>query len=127
MRYSKYLMLLCMFTFLLPGMGFARAKNQGTMQLMEPARVGSTELQPGTYKVEWNDAGPEVQVNIMHHKDTVATTTGELKTNDAAATQDAVVLKPAPDNSSVKQIAEIDFGSRKEALVITPSAMNRTR
>lgn len=127
MCYPKYLMLLSMFTFLLPGMGFAREKNQGTMQLMEPARIGSTELQPGTYKVEWNGTGPKVQVSVMQHKNTVATTTATLKTNDAAATLDAVVLKPAPGNSSVRQIAEIDFGSHKEALVITPSGKSRTQ
>ncbi|HYA23998.1 MAG TPA: hypothetical protein VEF05_07545 [Terriglobales bacterium] len=127
MRYSKYLTLLCMFTFLLPGMGLARTRNQGTMKLMEPARIGSTELQPGTYQVEWNGAGPQVEVNVMHHKNTVATTTGTLKTNDPAATQDAVVLQPAAGNSSVMQIAEIDFGSHKEALVITPSQRNRTQ
>jgi hypothetical protein len=127
MRYRKYLMLLCMFAFLLPGAGFARAKNQGTMKLMDPARIGSTELQPGTYKVEWDGAGPKVQVNIMHHKDTVATTTATLKTNDPSATEDAVVLQPAPGNGSVKQIAEIDFGSHKEALIITPSERNRTQ
>jgi hypothetical protein len=125
MRYPKYLMLLCMFTFLLPGVGFARAKNQGTMKLMEPARVGSTQLQPGTYKVEWNGTGPNVQVNIMRHKNTVATTNAELKTNDRAASQDAVVVTPASDNSSVKQIAEIDFASHKEALVINSAEQNR--
>jgi len=126
MRYMKHLMLLCMFTLLLPGIGFARAKNQGTMRLTEPARIGSTDLQPGTYKVEWNGTGPNVQVNIMRHNDTLATTTGELKTNPAA-TQDAVVLQPASDNSSVKQVSEIDFGSRKEALILTPGAMNRAQ
>jgi hypothetical protein len=126
MRYPKYLMLLCMFTFLLPGIGFARAKNQGTMKLMEPARIGSTELQPGTYKVEWNGTGPNVRVTITHRKNTVATTTAELKTNDAAATQDAVVVQPAPGSGSVKQIAEIDFGSHKEALVMNQADRNRT-
>jgi hypothetical protein len=127
MRFLKYLMLSAMVTLLIPASGFARVKDQGTMRLAEPAKIGSTELQPGTYKVEWSGSGPMVQVNIMHHKDTVATTTGELKTNDNQVSQDAIVLKPATGNSSVKQIAEIDFSKHKEALVIVPSDMSGGR
>jgi hypothetical protein len=125
MRFPKYLMLLATFTLLLPASGFARSKNRGTMTLMEPAKIGSTELQPGTYKVEWHGSGPAVQVNITQDKKTVAATTAKLKTNDAAASQDAVVLQPMPNSNSAKQIAEIDFGSLKEALVITANQMKR--
>lgn len=125
MNLVKYLMLLALFTILIPASSFARTKDRGTMQLMEPAEIGSTQLQPGTYQVEWNGTGPTVHVNIMQHKNTVAATTGELKTNDKAASQDAVVLKPAGNSSSEKQIAEIDFGNRKEALVLYSSNMNQ--
>ena len=121
MRFLNYLMLLALVTLLIPASGFARNKDQGTMKLEESAKVGSTELQPGTYKVEWNGTGPNVQVNILQHKNTVATTSGELKTNDHAVSQDAVVLRPASDNSSQKQVAEIDFSKHKEALVLNPS------
>jgi hypothetical protein len=118
MKYLKYLMLSAMFTLLIPASGFARTKDQGTMTLAEPAKIGSAELQPGTYKVEWNGTGPTVHVNIMQHRNTVATATGMLTTNDKAVSQDAVVLEPATNNSSTKQIAEIDFAKHKEALVI---------
>lgn len=120
MKFWKCLMLPTMFTLLIPASGFAREKDQGTMRLMEPAKVGSTELQPGTYKVEWNGSGPTVQVTILQHKNAVATTTAELKTNDNQASQDAVVLKPTA-NSSERQIAEIDFSKHKDVLIITPS------
>jgi len=125
MRSPKYLMLLATFTLLLPASGLARSKNDGTMTLMEPATIGSAELQPGTYKVEWNGSGPTVHVNIVQYKKTVAATTAELKTNDAAVSEDAVVLQPGPNNRSAKQIAEIDFGSLKEALVITSHEMKQ--
>jgi hypothetical protein len=125
MRFMKYLMLSAMFTLLIPASSFARTKDRGSMQLTEPAEIGSTLLQPGTYQVEWSGTGPTVHVNIMKHKNTVATTTAELKTNDEAASQDAVVLKPAANNSSEEQIVEIDFGNHKEALVLQPSHMNK--
>lgn len=119
MKYLKYLMLSTMFTLLLPASGFARTKEQGTMTLAEPAKIGSAELQPGTYKVEWNGSGPTVHVNIMQHKNTVATAVGKLETNDKEVSQDAVVLEPATDKSSTKQIAEIDFARHKEALILS--------
>lgn len=126
MRFLNYLVVSTLFTLLIPASGFARSNNRGTMNLDQPAMVGSTQLQPGSYKVEWNGTGPNVHVNIMQHNNTVASTTGELKTNDQAASQDAVVLRPAPDNSSQKEVAEIDFSKHKEALVLNHSSgMNR--
>jgi hypothetical protein len=124
MKFVKYLMLSAMFTLLIPASGFARTKDQGTMMLMQAAEIGSTQLQPGTYKVEWSGTGPTVHVNILHHRNVVASTTAELKTDDSAVSQDAVVIKPAANNSSEEQIAEIDFGKHKQALVITPTFVN---
>jgi len=122
MKYPKYLTLLALCTLLLPASVFAKSKNQGTMKLEEPAKIGSTELQPGNYKVAWEGNGQNVQVNIMQHNNTVASVNGQLKTNDAAASQDAVVLKPT--NGGEKQVSEIDFGKHREALVISPRNMN---
>ncbi len=122
MKYPKYLMLLSLFALLLPSTLFAKSKKEGTMSLDEPAKVGSTQLQPGTYDVAWEGTGQNVRVNIMRHNNTVASTSGELKTNDAAAAQDAVVLKRTSDGQ--KQVSEIDFGKHHEALVINPSDMN---
>jgi len=118
MKSGKYLALFAGVVMLLPLSAFARQKNEGTLKLYDPAEIGSTRLEPGTYKVEWTGTGSNVQVSVLQHKKMLVTTAAELKTNDAGVTQDAVVLKPA-DNNSAKQIAEIDFGSQKEALVLT--------
>jgi hypothetical protein len=122
MMYPKYLMLLAAFFLLLPLSAFAPAKDQGTFRLFEPAKIGSTQLQPGKYKVEWTGTDPKVRVTFLQGKKTVAVGTATLETEDRAASQDAVVLKPASNNSSEKQIIEIDFGSRREALVILPTS-----
>jgi hypothetical protein len=116
MRSVKYLMLSLILTIIMPAVGFAKTRSQGTMTLVQPAMIGSTQLKAGIYKVQWDGIGPNVQVNIMKGKNTVATTPAELKTNDRAAFQDAVVLKTSGNQ---QQIAEIDFGKHKEALVIT--------
>jgi hypothetical protein len=119
--YAKYLMLLAAF-LLLPVGAFARVKNQATFRLFEAAQIGSAQLQPGKYTAEWTDTGPNVQVNFLQGKKTVATATAKLKTNDKAALQDAVVLKPANNTSSEKEITEIDFSGRKETLMILPTS-----
>ncbi|MBV8050326.1 MAG: hypothetical protein JOZ80_04010 [Acidobacteriaceae bacterium] len=126
MNAIKYLMLSAAFTLLLPAMGFAKNPDHGTMRLDQAAAIGSTQLQPGTYKVEWNGTGSDVHVNILTHNKTVASTTAQLKTNDTPASQDAVVMAPAPDNSSQKQISEIDFCKHEEALVFNSNAANGT-
>jgi hypothetical protein len=117
MKCSKSVVLFAAIVTLLPLSAFAAQKNGGKITLFEPATVGSTRLDPGTYKVEWTGTGSAVQVSFLQNKKTVATTTAELKTNNREVTQDAVVLK-VNDNSSPKQIAEIDFGGHKEALVL---------
>ncbi len=92
MNVLKYLVLSLAFTLLIPATSFAKTKDHGTMRLVQSAEIGATQLQPGTYKVEWNGTGPIVHVSILHHSHTVATSTAQLKTNDKAAAQQAVLI-----------------------------------
>lgn len=124
MNFVKYLMLSAAFTLLLPAVGLAQTTDHGTLRLDQAAEIGSTQLQPGTYKVEWNGTGSDVHVNVLQHNKTVVSTTAQLKTNDKAASQDAVITMPAPNNSSEKQIAEIDFRKHKEALIFNSNGAN---
>jgi hypothetical protein len=57
----------------------------------------------------------------LQGKKTVATTSGKLVNHDQAAPYNAVVLK---DATGGKTINEIDFGNRKEALVLTDAQMS---
>src|SRR5579862_5884490 len=124
MNSVKYLMLSAVFTLLLPGVSFAKTPDHGTMRIDQAVEIGSTQLQPGTYKVEWNGTGPDVHVTIMQHNQTLVSTTAQLKTNDNAASQDAVITMPAPNNNSEKEISEIDFSKHKEALIFNSNGVN---
>ncbi len=126
MKFGKFFSVWMAFAMLLSLGALARENNQGKLDLYDRAQIGNTVLQPGTYTVKWTGTGPEVQVNVLQNKQTVATAMATLK-NESNLTQDAVVLRLASDNSSPKEIAEIDFGSRKEALVITPGTANQNR
>jgi hypothetical protein len=103
----------------LPASSFARDKNQGNLKLFDPVRIGSTQLEPGNYKVQWNGAGPTVNVDILQNKKTVATTSAKLVGYTSG--YDAVVTEPA-GNSQAKVLQEIDFGKQKEGLQFKPAS-----
>jgi hypothetical protein len=97
---------------LAPLSAFAREKNQHSIEILNAVQVGGKQLEPGSYKVEWQGAGPEVQVTFLHNGKAVATVPGTLKTNDSQITADAVQT-----DSANNTLNEIDFRRDKEALV----------
>jgi hypothetical protein len=107
------LTLTCLF-----GLGLsARAArdNAHSVEISDVVQIGSTELKPGNYKVEWQGTGPAVQVSFQQNGKTVVTVQGTLKTNDDQVTQDAIVTEATSTGTST--LKEIDFGHQKEALV----------
>jgi hypothetical protein len=102
----------------LPGLGgSARAArdNAHSVEISDVVEIGNTKLKPGNYKVEWQGAGPAVQVSFQQNRKTVVTVPGTLKTNDDQVTQDAIVTEAtSADRPTLK---EIRFGHQKEALV----------
>jgi hypothetical protein len=121
MKSAKYLFLLAGIAMLLPLGAYAKDTNEGRFTISESVQVGSTQLKPGDYKVQWDGSGDAVNVKILQGKKTVATTSGKLVNHDQAAPYNAVVLK---DATGGKTINEIDFGNRKEALVLTDAQMS---
>jgi hypothetical protein len=94
----------------------AKDKNQANFQLTETVQVGSTQLQPGNYKAEWkSQSGNNIQIEIIQHGKTVATTQGTLKDLSTPAANTAITTKPNAANS--KQLEEIDFSGHEQALV----------
>lgn len=93
------------------------------MTLMNPVQMGSTQLKPGNYKVEWNGTGNRVNVDILQHGKTVATTTAKLVNEPAKSPYDAVTLAPVANHAKMDKLQEIEFGNRTEALVLQPNLM----
>ena len=114
MKCVKYVAVLATLILGLSLGAFAKDKNEGKFTLPDTAKVGSTELKPGDYRVEWQGSGDAVQVKILEGKKVVATTTGKLVERKEPARSDAVTLD---DQTNAKILREIDFGNRKESLV----------
>jgi hypothetical protein len=77
MKRIQYTAFLSMLALLSPLSAFARDKNQHSVEILDSVQVGSTQLKPGNYKVEWQGSGPEVQVNFVRDGKTVATVPGD--------------------------------------------------
>lgn len=94
---------------------FAKTSNSGSFDLTDTAQIGSTVLQPGHYKVEWSGSDTALQVSILQHGKTVATTQGKLKELPSKSPYTSVSTTAGNDNS--RQVNEIDFGNRTDALI----------
>ena len=121
MKQIKYTALLSMLALLFSVCAFARDKNQHSVEITDSVQVGGTQLKPGSYKVEWQGTGPQIQVNFVRNGKTVATVPGTLKTNDAQVSQDDIVT--ATTSANTKTLKEIDFSRSKESLVFEQSGM----
>ena len=113
---KSYLTLILTLTCLFALGDNARARdNQHSVEISSVVQIGNTKLQPGYYRVEWQGAGPAVQVSFQQKGKTLVTVPGTLETNDDQVTQDAVVIDATGGDTSI--LKEIRFGHHKEALV----------
>ena len=113
-KYFQYLAVLSTLALLFP-LGALARNNAHSIQISDAVQIGSTQLKPGNYKVEWEGAGPAVEVSFQKNGKTVATVPATLKTNDDQVTQDAIMTEAT--SADTTELKEIDFGRQKEALV----------
>jgi len=113
-KHLQSMVVLSTLTLLFP-LGALARDNQHSVDITDAVQVGSTQLKPGNYKVEWQGTGHVVQVSFQHNGETVVTLPATLKTNDGQVTQDAIETRGSSTDKNV--LEEIDFGHQKEALV----------
>lgn len=124
MKCARFL-LIAAIALLLPALAAAKDKDEGGLQLTTAVQLGTTQLQPGDYKVVWTNNGSDVKVTFLQHDKVLATTTGQVIELKHPSPYDDVVLKPV-GNSQAKTIDEIDFSNRTEALRIEPPMTAKT-
>jgi hypothetical protein len=111
--FTAVLTLTCLLGF--GGNAYAARANAHSVEIFDAVQIGTTELKPGNYKVEWQGTGPAVEVSFRRNGKTVVTVPGTFKTNDDQVTQDAIVTEATGTGTST--LKEIDFAHHKEALV----------
>jgi hypothetical protein len=97
---------------------FAKDKNETKVNFSDPIQVGSTQLKPGDYKLQWDGNGPDVQVKIVKGKDVLATVPAKLSANKVSLGTDAVTTG---SSGNAKTLNQVDFAGGKESLVFADS------
>jgi hypothetical protein len=120
MKVSRLSSLMCASSLLFCASAFAGNTIKKSLHLSETATVEGRQLAPGDYKVEWSGSGPNVKVNILKGRQTVATVSAQIVSQGASNEQDGYVLKPG-DNGK-QSIADIFFSGEKYDLKIDQSA-----
>lgn len=115
MELGKYWMAFVSFALLASLAAFAENRAEHNVTITDPIQIGSTQLEPGHYKVAWEGVGPRVQVQFLRDGKTVASSDAQLVSqNQKSLYDDVVTIKTGATASSLK---EIDFHNQTESLV----------
>jgi len=78
----------------------AFAAKKASLTLTHPATVNGTTLKAGDYKVEWDGAGPNVEVSIKQGKTVVAKVPAKIVQLNSTSKNDATLMKSNADGTS---------------------------
>ena len=120
MKVSRLSTLLLGSSLLLSVSAFAGTTIKKSLHLYENVTVEGKQLAPGDYKFEWSGSGPDVKIDILKGKETVATVSARVVSQGAANGQDGYVLTPVQGGR--QYLAQIFFTGEKFDLEISQSA-----
>ena len=80
MKATKLFTLLVGSSLLLSASAFAGNGNKKSLQFETSVTVEGKSLAPGEYKFEWTGTGPDVKVNIIKGKETIASVSAKVVT-----------------------------------------------
>ena len=92
----------------------AFAGTKANLQISNPVNVNGTTLKPGDYKVQWEGAGPNVELSILHGKEVVAKVPARVVELQAPSSTDAAVTRK--NDSGPNTLAGLRFEGKKFAL-----------
>jgi len=92
---------------------FADNTVKKSLQINETVTVGAVQLAPGSYRVEWNEPGPNVEVKIMQNGETVATVPAHMVQENTSNEQDGYGTKPGLNGDKYQRLSELFFHGEK--------------
>jgi hypothetical protein len=93
---------------------FARESNKTTLNIYEKVTVNGKALNPGKYTVDWDGSGPNVQVNILQGKQTMATIPAHLTESATTNTSNAYGSTAQADGS--RALTTIYVGGKRTTI-----------
>jgi hypothetical protein len=99
MKVTKLFTLLAGSSLLLSASVFAGNGNKKTLRFDTSVTVEGKSLAPGEYKFEWSGTGPDVKLNILKGKETVASVAARVVSVPIPNKQDGYSATAAKDGS----------------------------
>lgn len=94
--------------------GSAFAASKASMELLHPATVGGTQLAAGSYTLQWDGQGEQVQLQILRNNKAVATTSAHMVKVDHPVRDNSVMVTPGSDGS--RAVSRINLAKKDFAL-----------
>jgi hypothetical protein len=123
MKLSKISVALLGAAFLFASSTFAGDVNKGKLNLEQKINVEGKTLDAGIYRVEWTGSGPNVQVNIVKGKDTVATFPAQVTESANQNPSDAYGSVEAQDGT--RSLTAIYIGGKRTILQLDQNASSQ--
>ena len=98
----------------------ALAANKGSLQVQEPLTVNGTRLAPGEYKVQWEGAGPNVELSILAGKKVVAKVPAHMIDLDRPSAADSAVVRNNGDGT--RTLSEVRLNGKKFSFAVGEEA-----
>ncbi|MGA9544722.1 MAG: hypothetical protein WBQ85_14200 [Candidatus Sulfotelmatobacter sp.] len=92
----------------------AFAGTKASLQISNPVNVNGTMLKAGDYKVQWEGAGPNVELSILKGKNVVAKVPARVVELQTASASDAAVTRT--NDNGAATLAGLRFEGKKFAL-----------
>jgi hypothetical protein len=116
MKVTKLFTLLAGSSLLLSASAFAGNGNKKTLHIDTSVTVEGKALAPGDYKIEWSGTGPDVKVDILKGKETVASVTARVVSVPAPNKQDGYAATATKDGG--RSLTTLFFSGDKYDLQI---------
>jgi hypothetical protein len=97
--------------------GSALAASKGSLELQHPTSVGGKQLASGSYTVQWDGSGDQVELKIYKGKNAVATVPARVVKVEHPLAHDAAITVANGDGAS--SLSQIMFGGKQFALEIS--------
>jgi hypothetical protein len=111
MKASRVLTLLLGSSLLLSASVFAGSINKKSLHLYQDVTIEGKQVPAGDYKVEWNGTGPDVKVNIVKGKDTVASFSARVISENIAHRDSGYTAAAEKDGSQA--VTQVFFSGEK--------------
>jgi hypothetical protein len=116
MKVTKLFTLLAGTSLLFSASAFAGNGGKKSLHFDSSVTVDGKSLPAGDYKFEWSGTGPDVKVNILKGKETVATVSAKVVSVPAPNKQDGYSASAAKDGS--RSVTTLFFSGDKYDLQI---------